>query len=61
VRDHLIIVGFGINGRNVARAAKAAGIPYVITEMNPETVRNEKAAGEPIYYGDATQRQCSLM
>jgi CPA2 family monovalent cation:H+ antiporter-2 len=55
VRDHLIIVGFGINGRNVARAAKAAGIPYVITEMNPETVRNEKAAGEPIYYGDATQ------
>ncbi len=54
-RDHVIIVGFGVNGRNVARSARAAGIPYVITEMNPETVRNEKAAGEPIYYGDATQ------
>lgn len=55
LQDHLIIVGFGMNGRNVARSARAAGIPYIITEMNPETVRNEKAAGEPIHYGDASQ------
>jgi monovalent cation:H+ antiporter-2, CPA2 family len=53
--NHLIIVGFGINGRNVARAARMTGIPYVITEMNPDTVRNEKNNGEPIHYGDATQ------
>jgi len=55
LRDHLIIVGFGLNGRNVARAAKVAGIPYVIVEMNPQTVRDESAKGEPIYYGDASQ------
>jgi CPA2 family monovalent cation:H+ antiporter-2 len=55
MRDHVIIIGFGINGRNVARAAEAANIPYVIIEMNPDTVLKEKAAGEPIYYGDATQ------
>ncbi|KPJ64469.1 MAG: potassium transporter KefB [Syntrophobacter sp. DG_60] len=54
-RDHLIIIGFGINGRNLSRAALVAGIPYVIIEMNPETVRSERAKGEPIYYGDATQ------
>ncbi|MDY6855310.1 MAG: cation:proton antiporter [Thermodesulfobacteriota bacterium] len=54
-KHHIIIVGFGINGRNVARAASAAGIPYAIIEMNPETVRSKKAKGEPIYYGDATQ------
>ena len=54
-KDHLIIIGFGVNGRNVSRAAKAAGIPYVIIEMNPETVRNGQARGEPIYYGDAIQ------
>ncbi|MGQ9920159.1 MAG: cation:proton antiporter domain-containing protein [Desulfobacca sp.] len=56
-RDHLIIVGFGVNGRNLARAAKTAGIPYIIIEMNPETVRRERAAGEPIFYGDATQEE----
>jgi CPA2 family monovalent cation:H+ antiporter-2 len=53
-KDHLIIIGFGVNGRNMARAARVAGIPYTIIEMNPETVRSEQAKGEPIYCGDAT-------
>jgi monovalent cation:H+ antiporter-2, CPA2 family len=54
LRDHIVIIGFGMNGRNVARAARATGIPHVILEMNPETVRAEKAQGRPILYGDAT-------
>jgi CPA2 family monovalent cation:H+ antiporter-2 len=54
VQDHLIIVGFGVTGRNLARAARMGGIPYVVIEMNPETVRTERRKGEPIYYGDAT-------
>jgi monovalent cation:H+ antiporter-2, CPA2 family len=53
LKDHVIIIGYGINGRNVARAAKFANIPYVIIEMNAETVRIERVKGEPIYYGDA--------
>jgi CPA2 family monovalent cation:H+ antiporter-2 len=55
--DHLIIVGFGVSGRNLARAAKTGEIPYVIIEMNPETVRRERQKGEPIFYGDATQEE----
>ncbi|WKN33835.1 cation:proton antiporter [Porifericola rhodea] len=54
LKDHTIIIGFGVNGRNVARAAKFAGIPYVIIEMNADTVKQERAKGEPILYGDAT-------
>ncbi len=54
-KDHLIIIGFGVNGKNVARAARLSGIPYAVIEMNPETVRSEQAQGEPIYYGDSTQ------
>jgi len=54
-KDHLIIIGFGINGKNVARAARLSGIPYAVIEMNPETVRTEQAQGEPIFYGDSTQ------
>jgi len=54
-KDHLIIIGFGVNGRNVARAARLSGIPYAVIEMNPETVKSEQAQGEPIYYGDSTQ------
>jgi len=55
MRDHLIIIGFGLNGRNLARVASAVKIPYVIIEANPETVRLEKEKGEPIFYGDATR------
>ena len=44
-KDHTIIIGFGVNGQNVARAAKFANIPYVIIEMNADTVQREKARG----------------
>lgn len=54
-KNHLVIVGFGVNGRNIARAAKVSGISYAVIEVNPEIVREESAKGEPIYYGDATQ------
>ncbi len=53
LEDHLIIVGFGIGGRHLARAARMANIRYVVIEMNPDTVRQEKVKGEPIFYGDA--------
>jgi CPA2 family monovalent cation:H+ antiporter-2 len=52
--DHLVIIGYGINGKNVARAAREAHIPYVIIELNPETIRQARSGGEPILYGDAT-------
>jgi len=60
LRDHLIIVGFGVNGRNVAMAARAKGIPYVVADLNPDIVRSESGNGEPIYYGDATQESVLL-
>ncbi len=53
--NHLVVIGFGINGKNLARAASISGIPYVVIEMNPDVVRHEKRNGEPIFYGDATQ------
>ncbi|MFW6104062.1 MAG: monovalent cation:proton antiporter-2 (CPA2) family protein [Bacteroidota bacterium] len=53
--NHLIIIGYGINGRNVAKAARYIEIPYVILELNSNTVKEEKAKGEPIMFGDATQ------
>ncbi len=52
--NHIIIVGYGINGRNLALAAKTHQIPYTIIETNPDTVAKEKAKGEPIMFGDAS-------
>lgn len=52
--DHVIIAGYGISGKNIARSSKEAGISYVVLEMNSETVKKEKKAGVPILFGDAT-------
>jgi CPA2 family monovalent cation:H+ antiporter-2 len=54
LRNHIIIIGYGLNGRNLAKAAISAGIPYIIVETNPETVRREQKKGRYILYGDAT-------
>ena len=54
LKDHLIIVGFGISGKHLAQVAKESGIPYTILEMNPETVSRYKNK-EPISHGDASQ------
>lgn len=53
LKDHLIIIGYGLNGKNLSRAAKSANIPYTIVEMNPITVKEESIKGEPIIFGDA--------
>nr|MBA2728355.1 NAD-binding protein [Parachlamydiaceae bacterium] len=53
-KNHTLIVGFGLSGRNLARASKEASLPYLILEMNAQTVKDEKRKGEPIQFGDAT-------
>lgn len=57
---HLIIVGYGINGRSLAQAANEFDFPYVVVEMNPQTVRREVARNEPIHFGDATNEAVLL-
>jgi len=55
LENHLVIIGYGINGSNLAKAAASSNIPFTVIEMNAETVKREKAKGLPIIFGDATQ------
>lgn len=52
---HTIIAGYGLNGRNLAKTLKATHIPYVVLEVNADTIRKARADGESILYGDITQ------
>ncbi|MHB8110420.1 MAG: cation:proton antiporter domain-containing protein [Syntrophorhabdaceae bacterium] len=54
IRDHVIIVGFGLNGGNLAKVLRSTGIEYVALEFNSKACRNARKRGEPIYYGDGT-------
>lgn len=51
--DHTVIVGYGLNGRNVAAMLQASDLPYAVLEMNPRTVSKMQEEGVPIFYGDA--------
>jgi CPA2 family monovalent cation:H+ antiporter-2 len=53
--DHAVLVGFGLAGRNVARVLRSLEIPYVAIETNATTVREARAQGEEVIYGDATR------
>jgi CPA2 family monovalent cation:H+ antiporter-2 len=55
LENHVILCGYGVSGRNVARTLRDVDVPYVVLEMNPVTVREQRAAGEPIYFGDCSR------
>ncbi|MBI3029688.1 MAG: cation:proton antiporter [Candidatus Rokubacteria bacterium] len=53
--DHVVIAGYGVNGRNLARVLRAVEIPYVVADTNPERVWQARADGEPVLYGDVSR------
>ncbi len=52
--DHLVIIGYGINGDNISYTAKKAGIPYVIIELDPNTFRRAQKKHKNVIFGDAS-------
>lgn len=56
VRGHVIICGYGRIGQSVGHFAEAERIPYIALDLDPDTVRSAHLAGEPVYYGDASDR-----
>lgn len=60
MQDHVIICGFGITGQNIASILKANKIPYLILELNPQTIGEHKLHGQPIFYGDCTDTSILL-
>jgi CPA2 family monovalent cation:H+ antiporter-2 len=57
LRDHVIIVGYGLNGHNLARALESAMIPYVVLEQNGQIVRRARLERTPIFFGDGTRAE----
>ena len=52
VENHVIVSGYGMNGKNLARVLRSTHVPYVIVDLNDAMVREGREAGEPIFYGD---------
>ncbi len=54
IKRHIVVIGYGVAGKLVVRALDACGFPPVVLELNAETVRRAREAGESVYYADAT-------
>jgi monovalent cation:H+ antiporter-2, CPA2 family len=57
LNGHVIIVGYGFNGRNLAKVLRRTKVPYLVLELNADAVRSARAEGERVIYGDATRRE----
>jgi len=53
-KDHVVIVGYGINGKNISRVTSHINIPYVILDMDYEAIKEAKRKNQPIVFGDAS-------
>ena len=51
--QHLVIIGFGVNGQNLALQAKEREIEYSVIELNEKIATRFENEGEPMYPGDA--------
>ena len=57
---HAAIIGFGINGQNVAAVLHATNISYSVLEIDRVMVKTMRKKGEPIFYGDCTDKKALL-
>ncbi len=57
---HAAIIGFGVNGQNVAAVLHATNISYSVLEIDREIVKVMRRKGEPIYYGDCTEKKALI-
>lgn len=53
LRNHIIIAGFGRVGRIVAEILSQRMVPFVAIDNNMSRVSAGRAAGYPVYFGDA--------
>lgn len=54
LNKHVIILGFGRVGQNIARFLEIEGFQYIALDMDPLRVQNAQLAGERVAYGDSS-------
>jgi len=52
--NHVVIVGYGESGRELARVLRQRGFKYLVVDQDPMTIRRLRRGGVPCIYGDAS-------
>lgn len=51
--NHVVVVGYGVNGRNLAGVLREVGIPHLVIELDGQRAELARADGSRALYGDA--------
>ncbi len=55
-REHVVLCGFGRVGQNLARILEDESVEYIAIDKDPERVRLAREAGDPVIWGDGSNR-----
>jgi len=53
--DHVVVAGFGLNGRNVARVLRSVRLPHVVVDLDPDSLQTGATEGSGVLLGDITR------
>jgi monovalent cation:H+ antiporter-2, CPA2 family len=52
LRNHVVVLGYGMGGQLLARSLAELSVPHVVLELNGATVRTARDSGVNIHYAD---------
>jgi CPA2 family monovalent cation:H+ antiporter-2 len=52
---HVIILGYGLNGENVARVLRETGIAHIAVDLDPDLIAKAQRNGDDVLFGDGTR------
>jgi CPA2 family monovalent cation:H+ antiporter-2 len=56
LRDHVLVIGYGVTGQAVGRVLHEMGLSFAAVDMLPEPVAHGQRQALPVRFGDATRR-----
>jgi CPA2 family monovalent cation:H+ antiporter-2 len=54
LRDHVVVLGYGVGGEMLTEVLERAQVPHVAVDINAGRVRQARQEGQPLHYGDVT-------
>ncbi|MCG8457662.1 MAG: cation:proton antiporter [Holophagales bacterium] len=55
--DHVILAGYGLSARRLAKVLQARGVPFGITTLSPAGAREAESLGMPVLRGDSVRAE----
>lgn len=54
LRDHVVVLGYGVGGEMLGDVLRGASVPYAAIDLDADRVARLRGRGEPLFYGDVT-------